>query len=212
MRLKLCLGFLVAAAVLVIAALVSPARADNVILPSTAATRQSTSDPFLVIQATIDETDVTCFLESTGAEPMLIPWDAQAVVTCDSEGVLFFWTQADNGSMTINKTTLIVDDTATTGAPGGAAPNGRVPGFEYRGGYRSSLNARRMFESRGGGVSVGRRINVCSSEGRPCAVDADCLGADTCSTSGLAFNSITGAYLCGVALGASPVACRVTLE
>lgn len=178
--------------------------ADNTIKRSTEATRSQTSDPSLILQATIDETDVTCFMGAE--EPALIVWDAQAVVTCDSDGVVLFWTEADNSNLSINKTTLVVTDSAA------GAISGHPPGFEVKnGGPRGSLNAQRMFNSLT--LSVGRRVARCvgaESLGRPCALDADCVGTETCTTGSQ--GTIGGSYLCGVALGASPIACRVTFE
>lgn len=162
-------------------------------------------------QATIDSATVTCFMEEDDAEPWAIPENTQVVITCDSDGpVYFFWTQADNSELTISTTTLVVTDSGTTGAPGGAAPDGRVPGFTYKGGYRTNFWTTKQFNVNS--TSVGRRINVCSAGGRPCDDDTDCLVGETCSTSGTAFGSITKAYLCGVTLTGAAIDCQVNAE
>lgn len=189
------------------------ARAENVIRKASSSALQGSAGEDLGEGLSISNAAVTCFPGRTvpvpdlSSEPRVVPFGAQAVITCASAQVYFFWTMADDSELTANSTTLFVTDANGV--------DGYVPGRTYNGGTMSMVNDQTKF---GQTDSIGMRTNVCSAAGlatgRPCNDDTDCIGSETCTTTGLGFSTgaITGVYLCGQALGAAAVVCQVSFE
>ncbi len=139
----------------------------------------------------------TSSVDDASGDPILFKWGSLARVTCEGQAD-FCWTQTEEATMSNGANGGTITD--ANGANGGGF--GSCFRVEAGTGEDNVIWRPAFLSDDSDNAPVGMRSGVCTSDatlsgntGRPCRVDGDCPGANTCFTGSGAQSAIQGAYL-----------------